>query len=70
MRELQTRLPARAYAGPRDGRYGPAAGAIESFERASSMPVTGLATRRSEALPATAVVTGKIDALRPIGARR
>ena len=49
--------------GPRDGRFGPLLkAAIEDFERASEMPVTGLATRPLlEALAGeSALVTGKI----------
>ena len=47
VRRLQDALAARGlYAGPRDGRYGPGLKvAVEGFERASRMPVSGLATQ-------------------------
>jgi V8-like Glu-specific endopeptidase len=65
IRQLQEGLAARGlYAGPRDGRYGPRLKvAIEGFERASHMPVSGLATRPLlQALSGESqVVTGKID---------
>jgi protease YdgD len=65
IRQLQDVLAARGlYAGPRDGRYGPGLKvAIEGFERASHMPVSGLATRPLlRALSGESqVVTGKID---------
>ena len=65
IRQLQDGLAARGlYAGPRDGRYGPGLKvAIEGFERASHMPVSGLATRPLlRALSGESqVVTGKID---------
>jgi protease YdgD len=61
---LQTALAARAlYKGPRDGRYGPELKtAIEGFEHASAMPVTGLATRPllEAVLGESHVVTGKL----------
>jgi Trypsin-like peptidase domain/Putative peptidoglycan binding domain len=64
IRRLQEALAARAlYEGPRDGRFGPAlTTAIEIFERASGMPVTGLATRTLLAtlLGESQVVTGKV----------
>jgi protease YdgD len=64
IRRLQEALAARAlYKGPRDGRFGPALkAAIESFERASEMPVTGLATRAllADLLGESQVVTGKL----------
>lgn len=63
---LQDALAARElYKGPRDGRYGPALkAAIEAFERAAAMPVTGLATRPllSAVLGESRVVTGKLPA--------
>ncbi len=63
---LQDALAAHSlYTGPRDGHYSPALKiAIETYERAAAMPVTGLATRpllaalRSE----SRVVTGKLPA--------
>jgi protease YdgD len=47
MRELQTQLSRRRfYDGPVDGSYGPAIRrAIEAYEAASQLPVTGLATQ-------------------------
>jgi protease YdgD len=64
IRRLQKALAARAlYHGPRDGRFGPELRtAIETFERASEMPVTGLATRALLAtlLGESQVVTGKV----------
>lgn len=64
IRRLQEALAARAlYEGPRDGRFSPALKtAIEIFERASGMPVTGLATRALLAtlLGESQVVTGKV----------
>jgi protease YdgD len=64
IRELQTRLAARGvYEGPRDGRFGAdTRTAIERFERAAAMPVTGLATRPLLQTLAvdSRVVTGKI----------
>jgi protease YdgD len=64
IRQLQDALAAHAlYAGPRDGLYGPALKtAIEAFERASEMPVTGLATRAllTVLLGESQVVTGKV----------
>ena len=66
VRRLQDALAARGlYAGPRDGRYGPGLKvAIEGFERASRMPVSGLATRLLlETLTGESqIVTGKIEA--------
>ena len=66
VRRLQDALASRGlYSGPRDGRYGVALKvAIEGFERAARMPVSGLATH---ALLATLtgesqIVTGKIEA--------
>jgi protease YdgD len=64
IRLLQERLAARGlYKGPHDGRLGPAMkAAIEGFERAAEMPVTGLATRPLlQAVGGeSAIVTGKI----------
>ena len=64
IRALQARLAARGvYDGPRDGRFGAdTRAAIEKLERASAMPVTGLATRPLlQSLAAeSSVVTGKI----------
>jgi protease YdgD len=64
IRRLQDGLAALAlYGGPRDGRYGAALkDAIESFERASARPVTGLATRPllAAVLGESHVVTGKV----------
>jgi peptidoglycan hydrolase-like protein with peptidoglycan-binding domain len=66
VRRLQDALASRGlYSGPRDGRYGVALKvAIEGFERAARMPVSGLATH---ALLVTLtgesqIVTGKIEA--------
>ncbi len=63
---LQDALAAHAlYTGPRDGHYSPALKiAIETYERAAAMPVTGLATRPLlAALRAESrVVTGKLPA--------
>ena len=64
VRLLQEALARRGlYAGPRDGRFGPLLRAsIQVFERASHMPVTGLATHMVlHALNGeSAVVTGEI----------
>lgn len=61
---LQDALAARAlYKGPRDGRYGVALkAAIEAFERAAAMPITGLATRPllTAVVGESRVVTGKL----------
>ncbi len=61
---LQDALAAHGlYKGARDGRYGPALkAAIESFERAAAMPITGLATRPllSAVLGESKIVTGKL----------
>lgn len=66
IRVLQERLAAKGlYHGPRNGTFSAQTkAAIESFERASEMPVTGLATRPLlQALLGTSeVVTGKIQA--------
>jgi protease YdgD len=75
IRQLQEGLAARGlYAGPRDGRFGPGLKvAIEGFERASRMPVSGLATQPLlQALSGQSqMVTGKIDTRSaPIAARR
>ncbi len=63
---LQDALAARGlYKGPRDGRYAPALkAAIETFERAAAMPVTGLATRPllAAVLGESRLVTGKLPA--------
>jgi hypothetical protein len=64
VRRLQESLAERGlYAGPRDGRFGPALKtAIERFERASHMPVSGLATQPllQALVGESQVVTGKI----------
>jgi len=64
IRRLQERLAARGlYSGARNGRFGPKLkAAIEAFERASAMPVTGLATRPllQALIGESQVVTGKI----------
>lgn len=69
---LQDALAARGlYAGPRDGRFGPMLkAAIESFERAAHMPVSGLATHAAlEALTGESqIVTGKIPSARTTAA--
>jgi Trypsin-like peptidase domain/Putative peptidoglycan binding domain len=61
---LQDALAARAlYNGPRDGRYSDdLKSAIESFQRAAAMPVTGLATRPllAAVVGESRLVTGKI----------
>ena len=65
VRRLQDALAARGlYAGPRDGRFGPGLRvAIESFERAARMPVSGLATHTLLAVldGESQIVTGKIE---------
>ncbi len=67
IRRLQEALAALSlYEGPRDGRYGEALkGAIKTFERASAMPVTGLATRPllTAVLGESHVVTGRLPAM-------
>jgi protease YdgD len=64
VRRLQASLAAKGlYKGPRDGRFSMALKvSIESFERASHMPVSGLATRPllQAVSGESAVVTGKI----------
>lgn len=69
---LQDALAARGlYAGPRDGRFGPVLKtAIEGFERASHMPLSGLATHALlQALTGESqVVTGKIPSARTTAA--
>lgn len=69
---LQDALAARGlYAGPRDGRFGPVLkAAIEGFERASHMPLSGLATHALlQALTGESqVVTGKIPSARTTAA--
>jgi len=66
VRRLQAGLAAKGlYSGPRDGRFSASLKtAIENFERAAHMPVSGLATRPLlHALTGeSAVVTGKIAA--------
>ncbi len=66
VRLLQARLAARGlYKGPQNGTFSPATrAAVEGFERASEMPVTGLATRPllQTLLGTSPVVTGKIGA--------
>jgi Putative peptidoglycan binding domain/Trypsin-like peptidase domain len=66
IRLLQERLAAKGlYKGPQDGTFNAETrAAVEGFERASEMPVTGLATRPLlQALQGTSqVVTGKIPA--------
>jgi V8-like Glu-specific endopeptidase len=66
IRLLQERLAAKGlYKGPQDGTFSAETRtAVEGFERASEMPVTGLATRPLlQALQGTSqVVTGKIPA--------
>jgi V8-like Glu-specific endopeptidase len=61
---LQDALAAHAlYRGPRDGHYGPELkSAIESYEHAAAMPVTGLATRPllAAVLGESHLVTGKL----------
>jgi protease YdgD len=65
VRRLQDELAAKGlYKGPRDGRFSPTLkAAIETFERAAHMTVSGLATRPLlQALSGeSAVVTGKIS---------
>lgn len=65
VRRLQDALAARGlYTGPRDGRFGPGLRvAIESFERASRMPISGLATHTLLAVldGESQIVTGKIE---------
>jgi hypothetical protein len=72
MRKLQDALAASAlYAGPRDGRYSPALQlAIERFQRAAHMPVTGFATFGVlQALSGESqLVTGKITGARTTAA--
>jgi protease YdgD len=74
IRRLQDALAAHAlYTGPRDGHYGPALKtAIESFERAAAMPVTGLATGPllSALLGESQIVTGKAPSRAPLPIRR
>jgi protease YdgD len=69
---LQDALAAHAlYAGPRDGHYGPELkSAIEAFERAAAMPITGLATRPllTAVLGESHVVTGKLPSRASAGA--
>jgi Trypsin-like peptidase domain/Putative peptidoglycan binding domain len=71
---LQNALASQGlYEGPRDGHYGPALkAAIETYERAAAMPVTGLATRPllTAVLGESHVVTGKISASKPTTRRR
>jgi hypothetical protein len=66
IRLLQERLAAKGlYKGPQDGTFNTETrAAVEGFERASELPVTGLATRPLlQALQGTSqVVTGKIPA--------
>ncbi len=68
IKSLQEALFARAmYSGPRDGRYGTALqSAIERYQRAAHMPVTGLATISVlESLSGESqLVTGKISGAR------
>lgn len=63
---LQARLKAKGlYKGPQDGTFSAETrAAVEGFERASEMPVTGLATRPllQTLLGTSQVVTGKIPA--------
>lgn len=65
---LQETLAARGlYVGPRDGRFGPVLRtAIQSFERAAHMPVSGLATHTllNVLTGESQVVTGKIPSAR------
>jgi Putative peptidoglycan binding domain len=65
---LQVALAARGlYVGPRDGRFGPVLRtAIQSFERAAHMPVSGLATHTllTVLTGESQVVTGKIPSAR------
>jgi protease YdgD len=64
VRRLQAALKQRGfYDGANDGRYGPATKlAVERFERAAAMPVTGLATSRvlQALLGESTVVTGHV----------
>lgn len=72
IRQLQEALAASAlYSGPRDGRYGPALQlAIERYQRAAHMPVTGFATLAVlQALKGESqLVTGKITGARTTAA--
>jgi protease YdgD len=73
VRQLQEALAARGlYIGTRDGRFGPALrAAIEVFERASHMPVTGLATHTvlHALVGESDVVTGKIPGMETAAGR-
>jgi hypothetical protein len=68
IKRLQEALAARGlYVGPRDGRFGPVLRtAIEGFERAAHMPVSGLATHTllHVLTGESQVVTGKIPSAR------
>lgn len=72
IRKLQDALAVNAlYNGPRDGRYGPALqAAIERYERAANMPITGLATNTvlQSLTSESQVVTGKISGARTTAA--
>jgi protease YdgD len=72
IRLLQDALAGHAlYAGPRDGRYGlPLKVAIERYQRAAQMPITGFATLQVlQALTGESqVVTGKISGARTTAA--
>jgi len=72
IKDLQDALAARTlYRGPRDGRYCPALKlAIEGYQRAAHMPVTGLATvSLLEAINGESqLVTGKISGARTTAA--
>jgi putative peptidoglycan binding protein/trypsin-like peptidase len=73
VRQLQEALAARGlYIGSRDGRFGPVLRAsIEEFERASHMPVTGLATHTvlHALVGESDVVTGKIPGMETAAGR-
>jgi protease YdgD len=74
VRRLQESLADRGlYVGPRDGRFGPGLKtAIEGFERASHMPVSGLATYPllQVLTGESQVVTGKIPGRDAVSAAR